>query len=277
MIKFEEITPNVVTCTTLNKSGNFGGVALSNYCIAIDSTHNVETGRKFQKALEKYFGLPMKYLFLTHFHSDHTGGMSRFYDTEIVSSKATAKLLRNRKGSKPSNLFEESLVIDDHGVEIRIKHHGGHTPGSSSVYFPSDKILFTGDLIFEDIIIPFTTPNSNPDKWIKALEYFQKLDLNIIVPGHGQIIDDKRVLDDITTYFKKIRESIKKTISNKTSQTKFVLPDNIDKNVAYERVIQHRPYFTRKRFDDVYETRKKTVAKHWYNYFKKNTNINTWE
>jgi cyclase len=56
---------------------------------------------------------------------------------------------------------------------------------------PTDRILFTGDLLFvggHPVI--WAGPVGN---WIKALDYILSLDVDVIVPGHGPIADKASV------------------------------------------------------------------------------------
>ena len=67
----ESITPLTVANTTGEGRGNAGGIALRNFCIAIDSTMYVKTGELLLRNLESKFGIPVKYLIITHYHGDH--------------------------------------------------------------------------------------------------------------------------------------------------------------------------------------------------------------
>lgn len=69
----EYVTRHTVVKTHIPKSGNAGGVSLQNFSVAIDSTNSPKTGSVFLHKLEHYFGLPVKYLVITHYHPDHTG------------------------------------------------------------------------------------------------------------------------------------------------------------------------------------------------------------
>jgi len=61
----ESITPLTVANTTGEGRGNAGGIALRNFCIAIDSTMYVKTGELLLRNIESKFGVPVKYLIIT--------------------------------------------------------------------------------------------------------------------------------------------------------------------------------------------------------------------
>jgi glyoxylase-like metal-dependent hydrolase (beta-lactamase superfamily II) len=66
-----------------------------------------------------------------------------------------------------------------------------HTGGDALVYVPSDKTLFTGDMLFIDgHPIVWAGPIGN---WIAACQQMIAMDVDTIVPGHGPLTDKKGV------------------------------------------------------------------------------------
>jgi glyoxylase-like metal-dependent hydrolase (beta-lactamase superfamily II) len=64
---------------------NAGGVALNNFIITIDPTYYPRTGKLLIEKIERKFGLPVRFLFLTHYHVDHVYGAGAFKDTIIIT------------------------------------------------------------------------------------------------------------------------------------------------------------------------------------------------
>mgnify|MGYP000010200992 CR=1 FL=1 len=90
-------------------------------------------------------------------------------------------------------------------IEYRIIEVGpAHTCGDAMLYFPESKVLFAGDVLFIE-----GTPAAwaNIDGWISAIEVIESMDVEVIVPGHGPIID-KSGLDDLKSYFKLIQNKV---------------------------------------------------------------------
>jgi len=83
--ELERLTPLTVANTEGVGHGNVGAVSLRNFCIAIDSTVYVSTAELFRKNLEKTFGVPVKYLIITHYHGDHIFGIKPFRDLPVIS------------------------------------------------------------------------------------------------------------------------------------------------------------------------------------------------
>ena len=75
------------------------------------------------------------------------------------------------------------------------------------VYLPQQKILFAGDVAFY-----YVTPaghNAHITKWIDAIDRISKMDVDVIVPGHGPI-GTKRQLADTRAYFELLAEEARK-------------------------------------------------------------------
>ncbi|MFW9854465.1 MAG: MBL fold metallo-hydrolase [Candidatus Thorarchaeota archaeon] len=183
-------TNTVVYTNCYPRSCNVGGVALDEFSIAIDSTRSPTDAREFRRDLEKYFQLPIEYLFLTHRHTDHRNGIPAFQDLTIVSRAKTSELMpKTVKWDKLNTLtFKDELVINgiDNEVKVELYRLGGHTAGSSILYFPNEKVVFAGDLVIEFVpVVAGMEKTFNPDEWIKALEFIKSLDVEKIVPGHS--------------------------------------------------------------------------------------------
>jgi len=72
--------------------------------------------------------------------------------------------------------------------EIEIIYVPGHTPGSVCFYFPKDRILFTGDLIFKDGIGRYDFSYSDKKQLFNSINQIIKSipDDVVIYPGHGE-------------------------------------------------------------------------------------------
>jgi len=169
--------------------------------------------------------LPIKYLILTEHHSDHIFGAHIFKakGAQIIAHRLTKEFLVNegkdyvewmvklenkRWGTMPEGydfgrtFFQKvELVLPDRtidestdlyigGEELRLVPTPGHLLGCISVYLPRTKILFAGDTIYSGYS-PTTRFGDEQlwREWIKSLEHLRKLEIEVIVPGHGPLCD----------------------------------------------------------------------------------------
>jgi len=226
MVDLEVLTEHVVAITNGWSGGNVGGISLQNFLIAVDTTHNFEKGQEFRQSLESHFDLQVKYVLLTHHHSDHAKGLDAFGDAKTICSRQTATKVRSLTSitNFPKEGFKDEYRIRDSEFDVVICHSGGHTSDSSYLYFPNDHVIFAGDLIFEDYLF-FAGHKSDPNLWISTLEHFKKLTPKKIVPGHGPVLTNVRDLDKHIILLKKFRESIREAVNNKLNPRTMAIPE----------------------------------------------------
>lgn len=145
----------------------------------------------------------LKYIYLTHCHGDHIGGVNR------LKEKCGGKVLIHRDEEKGLNdpdvnlcpyigiqetIIEIGSVVDEddliHIGETRFKviHTPGHTQGGSCLYNEKEQFLFSGDTLFNGTWGRTDLPTSNREEIFKSI--VRKIlilpEETIIYPGHGK-------------------------------------------------------------------------------------------
>jgi hypothetical protein len=85
----------------------------------------------------------------------------------------------------PQICFEEDLTLHLHPLTFEIQRLGGHSPACSVVYVPEEGIVFSGDVVINDPCPGMR--DANEVQWMKALSWIEELDVETIVPGHGEV------------------------------------------------------------------------------------------
>jgi glyoxylase-like metal-dependent hydrolase (beta-lactamase superfamily II) len=108
----------------------------------------------------------------------------------------------------PNRTFEKNLSLAVGDKVVRLIDLGpAHTVSDTVVWVPDDRVVFTGDLLFnEGHPVMWAGPIEN---WIAACEYLIGLDPQVVVPGHGPITDIQAVRG-LKTYFEYIRGETRK-------------------------------------------------------------------
>ena len=144
-------------------------VAFNDHVLVLEAPEQIIYGNNSVQALAKIKetvpGKPIKYLVLTHHHSDHAGGFREYVSegATIVTTSATKSFIERAAKTESSLLPkmspQQKLTVetiqnkkrvfqdDKHVVEI---YDIGPNPHASEIlvaYFPKEKILFQADLL----------------------------------------------------------------------------------------------------------------------------------
>ena len=89
--------------------------------------------------------------------------------------------------------FSDSLTIHLGERRIQVLHYDrAVTPGDAFLYLPAERIVVTGDLLVNPISFAL---GCYPSGWLRTLERIAALDARVIVPGHGEPLYDRSLLE----------------------------------------------------------------------------------
>jgi len=135
---------------------------------------------------------PVRYVLNTHQHGDHTGGneaMMAAGAQTIIHRNARANMVEGKMPGLPQITFADEAQVFMGGKEVQAHHIGrGHTNGDAVIYFPSERVLHTGDL-FVNGGAPFIDYSARGSivEWDKTIENALKYDFDTVIPGHGPV------------------------------------------------------------------------------------------
>jgi len=117
---------------------------------------------------------------------------------------------RNFTYQPPTMTFDSQLHIDLGGRTVDLRFVGrGNTGGDIVAVLPKERILIAGDLV--DHPVPYAF-GGYPSEWVRTLQSLSRLDVNLIVPGHGAVLRDKaylgRVIELLQTVVRHVTELV---------------------------------------------------------------------
>lgn len=194
----------------IRQPANTGWVEFRDFVVVIEA--NTPWGiRTVLPEIRKTTKKPIRYVFDTHYHWDHTQGNSVMVDegvTVVCSQDCAAELSTKGKGEwdqmskrtgeyslapyrleQPSLVFGEFMAIDDGERRLELRRVGpAHTIGDAVAFLPKERILFTGDLC-----VNWRFGNNVGDRdadhphWVQVLNELAGWDVKTVVPGHGDL------------------------------------------------------------------------------------------
>jgi cyclase len=178
------------------------------------------------------------YLINTEHHMDHITG--NYYYTGIgISSQETRRLMSEIPVEqvagkvKQNNPAELSLMDDKYAVRLptitfsdrmtlylgshtfNLIYLPGHTLGELAVHIPEERVLITGDNIFCEV--QTWMKEADPFKWLESLKIIEKMDFDVLIPGHGRICD-KSYIREQSAFIQEWIEAVKKAIEKGLSK-----------------------------------------------------------
>jgi Zn-dependent hydrolases, including glyoxylases len=224
-----QIAPGVYTRfgdRDVRQPANTSWIEFRQFVVVIEA--NTPWGiRAILPEIRKTTSKPIRYVFDTHYHWDHTQGNSVMVDegvTVVCSQDCASELATKGKGEweqmskptgeyslapyrmeQPSLVFGDFMAIDDGERRLELKRVGpAHTIGDAVAFLPREGILFTGDLC-----VNWRSGNNVGDRdadhpqWVQVLNDLATWKVKTVVPGHGDLgsIDTLRAqssfLDDL--------------------------------------------------------------------------------
>ena len=194
--------------TDARQPANTSWIEFRNFVVVIDA--NTPWGiRAILPEIKKTTSKPVRYVFDTHYHWDHSQGNSVMADegvTVICSQDCASELSTKGKeewasGAKrtdqysltpyrmelPSVVFDNFMAIDDGERRLELRRVGpAHTMGDAVAFLPKEGILFTGDLCVNwRSGNNVGDPDADHQHWAQVLNDMARWNLKTVIPGHG--------------------------------------------------------------------------------------------
>jgi glyoxylase-like metal-dependent hydrolase (beta-lactamase superfamily II) len=207
-----QIAPGVFTRIgdrDARQPANTSWIEFKDFVVAIEA--NTPWGlRDILPEIRKTTSKPIRYVFDTHYHWDHTQGNSTMVDqgvTVVCSQDCASELAGKGKTEwdqmsknaeyslapyrlqQPSVVFGDFMAIDDGERRLELRRVGpAHTIGDAVAFLPKEGILFTGDLC-----VNWRAGNNVGDRdadhqhWVQVLNDLARGEVTTVVPGHGDL------------------------------------------------------------------------------------------
>jgi len=138
-------------------------------------------------------GRPLKWIFATHTHGDHSPGtaaLQALTGASVIGFAPPPEALYQDASFKPDRLFQagERIVCD--GFTMRLIHTPGHVSNHVCFLLEEDALLFTGDHILQGTTPVILPPDGDMGDYLASLEQLRKLPLKALAPGHGEIMHE---------------------------------------------------------------------------------------
>ena len=222
---------------------NIGFIVGDKSILVIDTGGTPSIGEALYKKINDISDLPISYVVITHSHPDHYFGTNVFINEsadiighsklqrsldanfefyknlQLVNTRdQSVKEFKNFKITKIVNV-DKKLTIDLGNRIVEIKAWpSGHTDNDLSIFDKKTRTLWT-----ENIFIKRTPSiRASVKGWKKNLEETSKMDVNLIIPGHGPVKKKNEAIRPMLSYFNRLIENTRKFHKNNLSLSKAI-------------------------------------------------------
>ena len=223
-----KLTTNVYAETGY-QGANVGYITTRQGIVMVDTPQRPTDAVAWRKQIKE--AGEISYLINTHSHADHFFG-NFFFDVPVIAHqkareailKADINLLMARTKeidpdglplvseysvNAPTITFSENFTLYPGNLTIELIPLPGHSAGGIGVLIPEEKILFAGDNIF--LKLQAFLHEADPMVWKESLKRIGELDVDCIIPGHGEICD-KSCLTEQADFIQEWVDTVKAAI-----------------------------------------------------------------
>lgn len=229
---------------------NSGVIIGDDGVLIVDTTATPAMAQDLIAKIRSVTDKPIKYVVLSHYHAVRVLGASAYFKEgaqQIIASRGTYEMIVERGEADmkseierfprlfagvetvpgltwPTLVFDKEITLFLGKLEVRIAHVGpGHTKGDTIVWLPSQKVLFSGDLVEYDAAC--YCGDAQLEEWPATLEALRAFGAEKLVPGRGPALTSPQEVnkgldytkDFVTTLLQSGREAVKQKLDLKGS------------------------------------------------------------
>lgn len=204
-----EISQNVYQysfdCEERSFSDNIYVVHKNKKAMIIDTAFE-ENAAKVRADLEE-LGISPETVVISHFHDDHILGNRIFKDCHFYVHPVYAQQVEYRdivkrtfSECKKISFVQNGMNLKVDELDIEIFFAPGHHISGLTIFIDK-KIVFVNDLIIYSndgkMVIPYIDSGSTIEEHISSLQFVNDLEPEILISGHGPIINKSQIKDNI--------------------------------------------------------------------------------
>jgi glyoxylase-like metal-dependent hydrolase (beta-lactamase superfamily II) len=205
--------------------------------LVIDTRQHPQRAEELLATIRKTTGKPIRYVINTHAHGDHYFGNAVFKreGATFIAHRDTQRMMQAHHGVEmkrrtgyfaqtkfdpaavqlvlPDVTFDSRLTLNLGGRTVELLYWGaGQNPGDTLVYFPREKVLFSGGPFSKN---SWPNPQFTPSiaNWVALLHKIAAMDVDKYLGGHGDIGAKQDVLNEaqmLSDFDAGMRDAVKK-------------------------------------------------------------------
>ncbi len=192
-MRYSAITKRIKRLIADN-AGLMTGPGTNTYLIKGDGWTVIDPGPAIKSHIDNILKITsgdLKNILITHTHLDHSPAANYLHDITQAPVMGMKPIYANNQDPKfcPNVILSGGEVLNKSRDSIRVVHTPGHASNHLCFFMEEEKVIFAGDHIMNGSTVVIIPPDGNMSHYLQSLHYLLKLDLKLIAPGHGEIMD----------------------------------------------------------------------------------------
>jgi glyoxylase-like metal-dependent hydrolase (beta-lactamase superfamily II) len=218
-----------------------GGIIAGRAGVVVIEAFGSDDGARWmaQQAL-RLAGRAPTHVIATHYHGDHTGGLSGAKEAsspEVLMTEVTRDTMVERNNGAPREILSEAQVIDQRRpTEIDLGDRSlivvprrGHTDSDISIEISDPSVVFCGDLVWNAMFPNYV--DAIPSRLSQAVRLMRRREPTTYVPGHGPLADDAAMglyIDLLDHVEGASRRALDRGMTAEEAGTEYTLPTGLE-------------------------------------------------
>jgi glyoxylase-like metal-dependent hydrolase (beta-lactamase superfamily II) len=182
-----------VTRIVAPNGGMMTGAGTNTYLVGTTELIVIDPGPDDEshiRAILTAAGSRIRWIVCTHTHFDHAPGAARL---QALTGAPVGAMAAPRTDHDFPLRVDRQLANGDSiqcaEVAVRAIHTPGHASNHLCFLLSSNGMLFTGDHIMQGSTVVIYPPDGNMRAYIGSLRHLLEIDIKVLAPGHGHLID----------------------------------------------------------------------------------------
>lgn len=216
---------------------NAGFIVTDDGVIVFDALGTPSLAALFLTKIRSITDKPILKVIMSHYHADHIYGLQVFKEQgakiiapkgalEYLSSPTAEERIEERRFSlepwvnestrlvSPDVILDKATSFSHGGITFILDILGtAHSDGDLTLFIEPDRVLFSGDIIFEGRV-PYLG-DSNTKTWLETLTKMEVGQISALIPGHGPAAKNpNQAITATRKYLAKIRSVMREAVVN---------------------------------------------------------------
>jgi glyoxylase-like metal-dependent hydrolase (beta-lactamase superfamily II) len=216
---------------------NAGFIVTDDGVIVFDALGTPSLAALFLTKIRSITDKPILKVIMSHYHADHIYGLQVFKEQgaqiiapkgamDYLSSPAAVERIEERRFSlepwvnestrlvSPDVILDKAMSFSHGGITFILDILGtAHSDGDLTLFIEPDRVLFSGDIIFEGRV-PYLG-DSNTKTWLETLTKMEVGQIAALIPGHGPAAKNpNQAITATRKYLAKIRSVMREAVAN---------------------------------------------------------------